>query len=69
MESVVKVIELLAQGDSVENAIENGVEEASRSIRGIKSVYVKDIKAMISDNKVETYRLVLKVSFQLQDQD
>ena len=61
--SIVKVIELIAQGDSVESAVSAAVDEASKTVRNIKTVYVKDIQAIIKDNKVEKYRIDAKVSF------
>lgn len=64
--SVVKVIEIIAEGDSIESAVEYGLSKASETIEEIQSVYVKDIKAMVKNNKVNTYRLILKVSFVLQ---
>jgi flavin-binding protein dodecin len=61
--SIVKVIELIAEGDSVEGAVQSAVDEASKTVRNIKSVYVQDIQALIENNKVKKYRLDVKVSF------
>jgi flavin-binding protein dodecin len=65
--SLAKVIEILAEGKSVEDAIENGVKEASESVRKIKNVYVEGIQAIIDDNKVKKYRVNMKVTFILED--
>lgn len=64
--SIVKVIELIAEGDSVEGAVQSAVDEASKTVRNIKSVYVQDIQALIENNKVKKYRLDVKVSFVIQ---
>ena len=61
--SIAKVIEVLAEGDSIEAAVESAVQEASQSVRGIRHVYVNDIQALIEDNKVTKYRLNAKVTF------
>ena len=61
--SIVKVIEIIAEGDSVENAVSAAVDEASKTVRNIKTVYVKDIQAIVQDNKVTKYRIDAKVSF------
>ena len=61
--AIVKVIELISEGDSVESAITAAVDEASKTVRNIKSVYVKDIQALVQNNKVEKYRIDVKVSF------
>jgi len=63
---VVKVIELISSSTvSIEEAIENAVAEASKTIRNIDSVYVKDIKAHVKDGKISTYGVVCKISFRL----
>lgn len=61
--SIAKVIEVIAEGDSIENAMEQAVAEASKSIHGIQGVYAKDIKAIVKDGKIETYRVDAKVTF------
>lgn len=63
---VVKVIELISSSAvSIEDAIENAVAEASKTVRNIDSVYVADIKAHVKDGKVTTYGVVCKISFRL----
>jgi flavin-binding protein dodecin len=61
--SLAKVIEILAEGSSVEDAIENGIKEASSTVRKIKHVYVEGIQAIVEDNAVAKYRLNLKITF------
>jgi flavin-binding protein dodecin len=64
--SVVKVIELISSSEKgIEDAIEQAVAEASKTVRNIDSVYVKDIKAHVKDGKVTTYGVVCNVSFRL----
>ena len=61
--SVAKVIELLAEGDSLEDAISDAVKEAAKSVREVRSVYVDGIQALVEDGKVSKYRVNCKVSF------
>jgi flavin-binding protein dodecin len=61
--SVVKVIELIAEGKSIEGAVTVAVKEASKTLRSIKSVYVQDIQAIVENNEVKRYRVDVKVSF------
>ena len=62
--SVVKVIEIIAEGKSIENAIESGIREASKSVRGIKSAWADGIQALCdSKGKISKYRVKLKLSF------
>lgn len=65
--SVVKVIEILAQSDKGwEDAVQQAVTEAAKSVRNIKSVYVKDFEAKVENNNVITYRVTAKISFVLE---
>lgn len=61
--SVAKVLEILAEGDSVEAAIEEAVNEASKSVRKVRSVYVDSIQAVVEDGKIDRYRVNVKVTF------
>ncbi len=61
--SIAKVIEVLAEGSSIEDAVESAVKEASQSVRGIRHVYVNEIQALVQDNKITKYRLNAKVTF------
>lgn len=64
--SVVKVIEVMAESSkSWEDATRTGVEKASKSIKGISSVWVKDQSAKVEDGKVSKYRVTLKISFEV----
>jgi dodecin len=62
--SVVKIIEISSEGKSIEDAIESGIKEASKSIRNIKSAWTDGIQALCdSKGKVTKYRVNLKLSF------
>ena len=64
---IVKVIEVISSSTTgIEDAIQNAVSEASKTIRNIDSVYVKDIKAHVKDGKITTYGIVCKISFRLE---
>lgn len=60
---VVKVIEVLAEGKTIEDAINTAVAEAGRTVHGIKSVFLKDTQALVEGNKVVKYRVNTKISF------
>lgn len=61
--SVAKVIEVLAEGDTIEDATQAAVKEASKSVRNIKSVYVRDLEAIVEDGSIDRYRANCKVTF------
>ncbi|UUV20708.1 dodecin family protein [Paenimyroides aestuarii] len=64
---IVKVIEVIAQSKvSFDDAVQQAVAEASKSIRNIDSVYVKDMKCHVNDGKISTYGVICKVSFRVE---
>jgi flavin-binding protein dodecin len=61
---VMKVIEVLAQSDvSWEDAAQQAVKEAGKSVRNIKSVYVENLQAVVVNGGRLNYRLDAKISF------
>lgn len=67
MAAMVKVIEVLAQSEtSWEDAAKVALEEASKTLRGIQSIYVQDMQAIVEDNRIVKYRINAKISFLLE---
>jgi dodecin len=66
--SMVKVIELSSESpESWEDATRQAVERASRTLRNIRSVWVKEFEAVVDGNNVSQFRVNLKVSFLLDE--
>ena len=66
MATVMKVIEVLAQSSKgYEDAIKSAVEETSKTVRNIASVYVKEQSATIKDGKVDKFRVNVKITFEV----
>jgi hypothetical protein len=64
--AVAKVIEITATSDeSFEDAIRQGIDKASETVRGIKGAWVKEQKVLVEDGDVSGFRVDLKVSFVL----
>ncbi len=61
--SIAKVIEVIAEGNTVENAIKNAATEAGKSIRNVKHINVENIQGIVEDGKVESFRVNAKVTF------
>ena len=61
--SLAKVIEVLAEGESVEAAVENAVTEASKTVKNIRSAYVNDVQAIVRDGAVVKYRVNVNLTF------
>jgi flavin-binding protein dodecin len=67
MAKVVKVIELLSESSkSWEDAAQNAVTEANKTLRNIRSLYVKEITAAVEGGKITNYRLNTKVTLELE---
>ncbi|MEM1105082.1 MAG: dodecin family protein [Pseudomonadota bacterium] len=65
--SVARVTEISAAGASVEKAIEAGVARATDTLSNVEAVWVQDIKAVVKKGKVAEYRVLMKVTFVLQE--
>jgi len=64
---MLKVIEVLAESEtSWEDAANQAIANASRSVRGIKSIYIKNFEAKVEDNRIVRYRINAKISFTLE---
>ncbi len=61
--AIVKVIEVLSEGKTIEKAVETAIKDAAKTVRNIKSVYVQDIQAIVDGTKVIKYRINAKLSF------
>src|SRR5438876_11880166 len=67
MAKVVKVIELMSQSSkSWEDAAQGAVNEASKTLRNIRSIYIKEFTAEVDNGKVSNYRINAKVTFDLE---
>ncbi|SHM63029.1 hypothetical protein SAMN05444266_109253 [Chitinophaga jiangningensis] len=65
--STLKVIEILANSkESWEDAARNAVEEASRTLQNIRSIYIKDHSAEVENGKIVEYRINAKLTFELE---
>ena len=66
--SVAKVTEIIASSSkSFDDAVETGIKRASKTLKGISGAWVSDQKVTVSDGKIDEYRVVLKVTFVLDD--
>lgn len=61
--SIAKILEVSAEGKSIEAAIEDAVKSTSKSVRNVQSVYVDGIQAVVKKGKVSKYRANCKVTF------
>jgi hypothetical protein len=65
--STLKVIEVLSQSDKGwEDAAQIAVNDAAKSVRGIKSIYIKEFEGVVENNRVTQYRINAKISFMVE---
>ncbi len=65
--TVIKVIEILANSNtSWEDAAQKAVAHTSKSVKNIRSVYIKEQNAVVSGNKITEYRVNAKISFEVE---
>jgi len=61
--SIVKIIEVISEGDSVDAAIKSAVVEAAKTLENIKQINVEYIEGIVENNKVVKFRINSKISF------
>ena len=65
---VAKVTEIIASSkNSFEEAVNEGVKRATKTLKGVTSAWVQDQQVVIKNDKVKEYRVNLKVTFILND--
>jgi dodecin len=66
--SVVTFVELSGRSsESFEDAIRQAVERATSTIRNIRSVWAKEFEAIVENDQVTQFQVIMKVSFLLED--
>ena len=62
-----KVIEVLSQSeDSWEDAARRAVKDAGKTVKNIKSIYIKHQEAVVKGNKIVQYRINASITFELE---
>ncbi|HEU4761886.1 MAG TPA: dodecin family protein [Gemmatimonadales bacterium] len=66
--SIAKVIEISATSSkSFEDAITSGVSRAGKTVQEVKGAWIKSMKVDIENGKIVKSRVVMKVTFVLQE--
>jgi flavin-binding protein dodecin len=64
--SVARVTEITASSKkSFEDAIEKGIERASKTLKNVKGAWIQEQKLVVEDGKITAYRVNMKVTFVL----
>lgn len=66
--TIARVTEISATSPtSFDDAVKEGIERASKTLRNITGAWVKDQNVMIENDKISAYRVNLAVTFVLED--
>jgi dodecin len=66
--TVARVIELSATSEeSFEDAISQGVERATSTLRNVESAWIKDKNVLIENNQIAAYKVNMAVTFVLEE--
>ncbi|MCL4865847.1 MAG: dodecin domain-containing protein [Gemmatimonadales bacterium] len=52
---------------SFEDALEQGIKRASKTLRNVSGAWIKDQRVVVSKGKIVEYRVLMKVTFVLDD--
>ncbi|MBA2730515.1 MAG: dodecin domain-containing protein [Euzebyaceae bacterium] len=65
--SVARVTEISATSDqSFEDAIRQGVQRATQTLRNVEGAWIKEQEVSISDGNITAYKVVMKITFVLE---
>lgn len=66
--SVAKVTEIISSSSKgFDDAVAKGIARADKTLKNVRSAWVKDQNAVVKEGKISEYRVTLKVSFILKD--
>ena len=66
--AVARVTEIICGSDkSFDDAIKDGIKRANKTLNKVEGAWVKDQSIILDDGKIKEYRVVLKVTFVLDD--
>lgn len=64
--AVLKVIEVMSNSDkSWEDAIKSAVKTSAKTVKNIRSVYVKEQTANVSGENITDFRVIVKITFEV----
>ncbi len=67
--AIVKVIEVIATSNqSFDHATRNALEEAAKTVKNIRSIYVKEMNANVENNQIVSFAVNAKISFEIEGQ-
>lgn len=66
--AVARVTEIIAGSEkSFQDAIEIGIKRANKTLKNVEGAWVKDQSLILDNGKIKEYRIILKLTFVLDD--
>ncbi len=66
--SIARVTEISATSKkSFDDAVENGIDRAGKTLRNVKSAWIKEQSVAVEDGKISHYQVNMMVTFVLDD--
>jgi hypothetical protein len=68
--SIVRSIEVIAQSpQGFDHACKEAIKEASQTLRGIKSFWIKNAECVVENDQITMYRVNGKISFVVEEKE
>ena len=65
--SVARVTEISATSEkSFEDAVQQGIERATATLRNVRSAWIKEQEVQIEANRITAYKVTMKITFVLE---
>lgn len=69
-DNIYKVVELVGSSTvSIEDAVQNGIRRASRTLRHLRWFEVVETRGQIKDGEIAYYQVTMKVGLTLEEDD
>ena len=66
--SVARITEISSSSDrSFEDAIEQGVARAARTLHNIRSAWIKEQEVQVDNGRITAYKVIMKITFVLDE--
>ncbi|HKP60538.1 MAG TPA: dodecin family protein [Polyangiales bacterium] len=66
--SIAKIAEITSESpEGFEQAIREGISRAGKTLKNVKNVWIKDQEVLVKDDRPQSFRVTMKVTFVLND--
>ncbi|WP_411817049.1 dodecin family protein [Hyphococcus sp. DH-69] len=66
--AVARVTEIISgSSKSFQDAIDDGIDRANKTLKNVEGAWIKDQSIILDNGKIKEYRVVMKVTFILDD--